>query len=68
MNKVDIFIQLNGKFFEVDKIGEIRSRLEELSDLELDHLAALGYKNPMVIFIMVFQTSTQSIAKDYNQF
>lgn len=54
MNKVDIFIQLNGKFFEVERIREIRSSLEELSDLELDHFMALGYKDPLTIFLLSF--------------
>lgn len=52
MNKVDIFIQLNGKFFEVERIAEIRRSLEELSDLELDHFMALDLKNPTVVFML----------------
>jgi len=52
VQKVDMFIMANGKFFESHHVGQIRDRLLQLDDSKWLVIQTLQFKDPTTILIV----------------
>lgn len=53
-DKIDMFMAANTKYFPVNRIYEIKSRLEKIDDSKLMMLQALNYKDPTTMLIIAW--------------
>lgn len=50
--RVDMFISVNGKYLDSDKLSLIREKLLSLDDQKWDALLGLNFKDPLLILII----------------
>ncbi len=52
MQKVDMFLMTNGKYFESYRLNHIRGRLQEMDENQFFRVQSQSYKDPMMILVV----------------
>lgn len=63
--KVDMFMMMNGKFFEGHQVGQIRQRLSDLDDSKYAELQSLQFKDPTTALIISLVAGSLGIDRFY---